>query len=153
MEFREKAHKIINDVCRLFLFLMVVIVTIIVVGRFIFSVTPSWGEEMALLCMTWFGFLSISLAENKDEHIRIQIIDMLKLGKGKKLLEIFYWLIKMAFSLILIVEGAKFVMLNHDSYMSGIHLSMSWLYLATPVSGLCILYFLILKVKKVFYNG
>lgn len=153
MNLRDGAHKIINDICRIFLLIMVVIVTITVVGRFGFSITPSWGEEMALLCMTWFGLLSIALAENKDEHIRIQIIDMVNLGWFRRILVIFYWLVKLAFALLLIIEGSKFAYLNRDSYMSGIHLSMMWLYLATPIAGLSIFYFLLLKAKKVFIGG
>lgn len=125
---------------------MVVVVTIAVVGRYIFNHTPGWSEEMALFCFTWFGFLSASLAEYDDSHIRIQILDKIFPSIVNKILRGFYFILKVGFAIVLVVEGSKLVKLTSDSIMGGLQIPYAWLNLTAPVTGIFILLFLVTNI-------
>jgi len=143
MGFLKKTYDLTNKICMFFIVLMVVVVCIAVAGRYIFQVTPGWSEEMALFCFTWFGLLSASLAEYDDSHIRIQIIDRLFPGLMNKILRGFYFLLKLFFAGVFIIEGSKLVKLTSDSIMGGFRVSVAWLNLAAPITGVFIVVFIV----------
>ena len=73
--------KIVNWVCHAFelfavvcLAAMVVVVLIQVTGRYIFSVTPRWSEEMARQFMIIFSFIGIAIGVRDKIHIGLTII-------------------------------------------------------------------------------
>jgi TRAP-type C4-dicarboxylate transport system permease small subunit len=54
------------------LVLMTVIVFVEVVLRYVFSTGLYWSNEIALLCMVWYGFLSIAFGIITRQHIIIE---------------------------------------------------------------------------------
>ena len=148
----QKIYKVVNDLCCIFLLGMVIIVSIVVVGRYVFNITPGWGEEMALFCMTWFGMMSAALAEQKNAHIRVSALDQIFPEKMVWLLHKLYYFIKLLFALVLIVEGIKITITNIPVKMVGLPISEAFLYLAGPVTGVLLLIFLLLRFKKEVLN-
>ena len=144
----EKLYNLIDWICSFFLLGMVIVVSIVVVGRYVFNVTPGWGEELALFCMTWFGMLSAALAEKRDAHIRVAAMDKIYPKPVTWLLHKLYYLIKIVFALVLLVEGIKLTMTNIPVLMSGIPVSEACLYLSGPVTGAVLLLFLLLRFKR-----
>lgn len=143
----DRLYSFVFVACRIFLLLMVAIVSIVVFGRYVLRTTPGWGEELALFCMTWFGMLSAALAEYDNRHIRIQALDALLPKKVNYVLHLFFYLCKIIFSAILLIEGAKLTYLTRASVMSGIKMSWMWLYLSAPVTGLFLLLFLLGRIR------
>ncbi len=144
----EKLYHLIDGICSTFLLGMVIVVSIVVVGRYVFNVTPGWGEELALFCMTWFGMLSAALAEKRDAHIRVAAFDNIYPKPVVKVLHKLYYLVKLIFALVLLVEGVKLTITNIPVMMSGLPVSESLLYLSGPVTGCILLIFLLLRFKK-----
>lgn len=57
--------------------LLVVIVTITVMQvflRFVLNRPTSWSEEIALLCLIWFGLLAVAVGIRRHEHIAITFL-------------------------------------------------------------------------------
>ena len=50
---------------------MVILVTWQVFSRYVLRHTPSWTEEIVLLLMMWFGFLSITIGFRRQLHLKI----------------------------------------------------------------------------------
>lgn len=140
-------YQCIEFICCACLVLMVLLVSVAVVGRYIFHSTPAWSEEMALLAMTWIGMLSASLAEFNGTHIRITVIDRLKryywFGKVQ---EFVYFVLKFAFSLTMLYFGIKLTASSWVSVMGGVRISVGWKNLAAPLAGGAILIMLIGKL-------
>ena len=123
----EKLYDLIDRICSFFLLGMVIVVTIVVVGRYMFNVTPGWGEELALFCMTWFGMLSAALAEKRDAHIRVAAMDKIYPRQMTKFLHKLYYLVKILFALVLLTEGIKLTITNFPVMMSGMHVSEAFI--------------------------
>ena len=60
---------VVEYICKFMLVVQLVVVSGVVIGRYVFSVTPAWGEEMALFAMVWFGLLSASIGVRDDTHL------------------------------------------------------------------------------------
>jgi len=78
--------KIINKICDFFeliavfcLAAMLVVVTIQVTGRYVFSNSPGWSEELARQFMVIFSFIGIALGVRNKIHISVTLlVDNLK---------------------------------------------------------------------------
>jgi len=80
--------KIVNGMCTVFelfaalcLAAMVIAVLVQVVGRYVFSHSPSWSEEIARQLMIIFSFIGIAIGVRDKIHIGLTIVvDNLKRG-------------------------------------------------------------------------
>jgi TRAP-type C4-dicarboxylate transport system permease small subunit len=129
--------------------LMVIIVFYQVFARYLFHHVPPWSEEVALLLMMWFGFLSIGYGFRHQLHLRISMfMDLLpkRVGAYADLVtDIFI----AAFGLFLIVEGYKFTVLTWSSTLPVTKLPSGVQYMIIPLTGvLTMLYGLVLLVNR-----
>jgi TRAP-type C4-dicarboxylate transport system permease small subunit len=114
---------------------MVCLVTYQVFGRYVLHRIPSWTEEVALLFMMWFGFLSIALGFRHQLHIRITMfVDKLPV-LGQRAAEWLSHLIVIGFGLLLIVEGYKFTLLTWHSTLPVTKLPTGMQYVIIPITG------------------
>ena len=81
MTFREKAVWGIDGVNRLAAFachLLLTIITLVTVLqvflRFFLNRPTSWSEEIALLCLIWFGLLAVAVGIRRHEHVAITFL-------------------------------------------------------------------------------
>lgn len=119
----------------IFLVLMTLIVNFTVVTRYFLSYTPSWGESGALLCMVWFGFLSMALGVRDNQHISITILDHMLPPKVLRFLDYFKVIAVFCFGIFMIREGKNLYDIGLLNDMPGLAISSAWQYLAVPVSG------------------
>jgi len=73
--------KIVNGICHVFEFFavlclaaMVVVVVIQVTGRYVFSITPRWSEEIARQCVIIFTFIGMAIGVRDKLHIGLTIL-------------------------------------------------------------------------------
>ena len=102
----KKIEEYVNKFIELFsmslLVLMTVIVTITVFTRYFLHMTPGWSDESALLCMVWFGFLSMAIGTRDHLHIRITILDSFLSDRAKNRLDWASRLLILAFSVFMV---------------------------------------------------
>lgn len=130
------------------LVLMTLIVSWVVFSRYFLHYTPAWGEESALLCMVWFGFLSIAIGVRDELHLDISLIDMVLPSGMKKLLYWFKQILLLAFACFMVREGLTITQVGAGNYMPGIKLSSSVLYAAVPVAGIFMVFYVISNSLK-----
>jgi len=87
--------KIVNGICHAFelfavacLAAMVVAVLVQVVGRYVFSNTPRWSEEMARQFMIVFSFIGIAIGVRDKIHIGLTVVADSFKGNVKLAIEI-----------------------------------------------------------------
>ncbi len=122
------------------LVIMTVIINLTVVTRYVFSYTPSWSESGALLCMVWFGFLSMALGVRDNEHISITILDRMLGEKGIQRLDIFKNIAIFLFGIFLVKDGLTLCEIGMYNNLPGLGLSSTFQYAAVPCCGfaLCV---------------
>lgn len=118
------------------LVMMTLIVCFTVVTRYFFSYTPGWGESGALLCMVWFGFLSMALGVRDDQHLAITILDHLVSQKTLQKLDYFKQISVCLFALFMIQQGYALAQIGALNNLPGLDVPSSVLYAAVPISGI-----------------
>jgi TRAP-type transport system small permease protein len=123
---------------------MVAIVVWQVFARYVLHSIPAWSEEIALLLMVWYGFLSIGFGFRHRLHLEISMfIDKFPVPVQKAAEKLSDLLIA-GFGLLLIIEGYKFTVLTWTSTLPVTKLPTGVQYLIIPVTGvLTMLYGLI----------
>lgn len=139
----EKINNFVEIFAMLLLILMTVIVTGVVISRYFFNRTPCWGEESALLCMVWFGFLSMALGVRDNRHIHLGIIEKILPTHILKVLDKIEKLLIFLFAVFMIVEGLKMSQVATKNYMPGLKINSGFLYAAVPFSGIAIMYYIL----------
>ena len=138
----------IMSVCKVCMVIQIVAVAIVVFGRTLFSKTPGWGEETALLGMVWFSMLGGALAVREDKHIRITLIENILSKKANRILDLSIYVLIILYSIVLVYIGIKYTAMSIPTVMSGIRISMGFLAASVPIAGLSILLLTIGKVRE-----
>lgn len=138
---------------------MTLVVCFAVVTRYFFSYTPAWGEETALLCMIWFGFLSMALGVRDDLHLSITILDQILSKPIVKVLNLIKYICTGGYGVFMVIQGYSLVQVGLLNRFPGLGLTSAWLYAALPVSGAAIViysverFFLTLTNRDVLDDG
>ncbi len=118
--------------------IMVIIVFYQVFARYILRNTPAWSEEIALLFMTAYGFLSIATGIGRQVHLSITVLYDRFPPKGRRVMD---WLsngLSVLFGLFLMIEGYKFTVLTWSSQLPATGLPNGVQYMVIPFTGLVI---------------
>lgn len=118
--------------------IMVLVVCYTVLTRYFFDFTPAWGEVVALLCMVWFGFMSIALGVRDDLHLSLDIIERYLPQPLVRPLGIFKNLVILGCGLFMLFKGLNMVEVGTLNDLPGIPISSAWMYLEVPVAGVAI---------------
>lgn len=148
----DRVERAINLLCVTLLTMQVISIIVMVFGRYFFKIVPQGTEEFALTCMVWFSLLSISLSIRDDSHIKMEIMDALVSKEKLLYFQYFAAVMSLGFSGLMIKHGIRLVRLTAGTQMGGLRISEGWLYLAIPVSGVCMglasVVFLIERIRR-----
>lgn len=146
----KKIYDAIIVVCKLFLLLQVVVVSMVVIGRYVIGNSPVWGEELSILCMVWFALLSVSIAIKDGNHIRMTIIEYILPKKVSEVLAKLIYLVPLLLGIFLVVYGIQVTELSNMSILPSLRISSAWLYGALPAAGLCMVLMTLWKIRGFF---
>lgn len=139
-------NNIIEFLSKSLLVLMTLVVSWVVFSRFFLARTPAWGEELALLCMVWFGFLSMAIGVRDNLHLSVNIFDRFLSKSAQNVMDWFSRFLILGFGWFMVVEGIKMSQVAAGNTMPGTKLSSAVLYAAVPVGGIGIIYYLVTEL-------
>ena len=149
----EKIRKVIYDIanwiCIVALFLVIVVLLIVVIGRYFFNVTPSWSEEFSLFLLVWVGLFSSCIAEYHRTHVRLSFIDTLFPPKLLRAFGIIRYLLKLAFFILMTYYGLL-IFITTKQRFGAIDLSFRWEVFPGLLTGVFCLLFLLFDTKRIF---
>lgn len=146
--FYKIVNKLVEAASVFFLACMVVVISIVVIGRYVFNYAPRWGEEIGLFCMVWFALLSATLAIFGDNHIKVTVIQHILPKKAVIALDLLVNLLLLGIMGFLFVKGVGLVAFTKNSLMGGSGISFMYLYAAVPVSAIFMLIATISNIKR-----
>ena len=122
--------------CKIMMCVQIVCVAFVVVGRFVFSKTPAWGEETTLLCLVWVALISAAITLRENGHMRITAFDDRMSKRTIFVLDLICDAFLLVFAAMMIKEGLNLAKITSMSILPGLRIKSSYLYSATWVSGI-----------------
>ena len=123
------------------LVLMTIVVAWVVFSRYVLGNTPAWGEEGALLCMVWFGFISMAIGVRDNLHISIDVFERILPDSFKNATDWIKRALVLAFAIFMVFEGFNMSEVALANDMPGLGIPSAFLYAAVPCSGVAIIYY------------
>ncbi|MEH7253038.1 TRAP transporter small permease [Neobacillus niacini] len=142
MEYIKKFFKAIDSIFEKFtlvaLVSLIFIVTTQVMTRKLFNFVFFWSEEITLLLLAWFAFMSIAIGFRENIHLGIDSFTNLFPKSFNKVLDKIISATIFAFGFYLIVQGWEFTKLTMESTLPATKLPSSITYVAMPITGIMI---------------
>ena len=155
----DMAYKLVLFICKMVLITDIIIVSMVVAGRYIaFIPSPAWGEEIILTLMAYMAVLSAALAIRRKAHIRMTAFDKYLPEKLVIFLDILSDIAVLVLAVIMIVIGWRYALQigSKGTYISMPTVSRFWMYLPIPVAGIAMFIFqievLLNNIKRFFIN-
>ncbi|MDR7076952.1 TRAP-type C4-dicarboxylate transport system permease small subunit [Neobacillus niacini] len=142
MDFIKKFFKAIDSIFEKFtlvaLVSLILIVTTQVMTRKLFNFVFFWSEEITLLLLAWFAFMSIAIGFREYIHLGIDSLTNLFPKSFNKVLDKIISATIFAFGFYLVVQGWEFTLLTMESTLPATKLPSSITYVAMPITGIMI---------------
>ena len=94
-----------------------------------------WSDEAMRYAMVWVAFLAGSALVFHQEHMALNVLDMLKSRIAKLLLRAFVLIIILAFAIMLMEYGWPLAMRNIRQFSPSAQIPLVYAYVAVPVGG------------------
>lgn len=128
---------------------LIFIVTTQVMTRKLFNFVFFWSEEVTLLLLAWFAFMSIAIGFREYIHLGIDSFTNLFSKRFNKVWDKVILVSTLAFGLYLVIQGWGFTVLMMDSTLPATKLPSSITYLAMPITGVMISGYALLQLVNI----
>ncbi len=103
--------------------------------RYVLVSPLSWTDEAMRYAMVWVAFLAGSALVFRQEHMALNVIDMLKARWAVWLLRAFVLIMVIAFAYLLMRYGWPLAMRNAKQFSPSAQIPLVYAYIAVPVGG------------------
>ena len=156
---RSILNKVIETICMILLVFMVVLGTWQIITRYVFNNPSTISEDLLIYSFVWMALLGSAYVFGKKDHMTMVFLRQKLEGKSDKVklgLNVMTELVVMVFSaLVLVLGGVQISMLAMGQISPALGISMGYIYLALPLSGIITIIYNILNLadlKKKLMN-
>lgn len=128
------------------------VITLQIVSRVFFSAV-GWTEEVARFLLVWITFLAGTLAFQRGRHIAVTFaVDALPLPL-RKLAKLAALAIVLAFMVMLVVIGHRYMQVQSFQKSAALRLSMTYVYAVIPLSAGIMAWYALVDMVEVLVHG
>ena len=138
----ELFNKICNAIIRIYTYIGVVLLCVIVVAcstqvftRYVLQDAISGTEEISRYCFVWLGFVGAAVCAQKWSNAWISILHDLLPGRAKKWHAIFLNIMVIICAVVLLIQGVKCVDATSRQLSSMLRIPMCYVYAAIPTGA------------------
>lgn len=128
-------------IAKIMLVVMVLIICIHVLFRYAFNMGIKWSDEISMMLMVYFGFISIAYGVKHNLHLNITIFFNMFPKIIQLIITKLTHIIIFSIGFVLMFFGFNLIQSTINNVMTATRLPSAMLYGAVPVSGLLIAYF------------
>jgi TRAP-type C4-dicarboxylate transport system permease small subunit len=130
------ANRLAEGVMAVCLAAMTLMVGVQIAGRFVFSYSIFWSDELTRFLLIWISFLGMSAGVRRGAHPGIDSLARALPPRSARALLSLALLLCLLFFAVMVVYGGILVHRTWPQRSASLGLRMSIPYLAVPVSGL-----------------
>lgn len=142
-------ERIMVILAKVMIIAMVTITSVQVFCRYVLNFSIRWSEEVPLILMVWFGFISMAIGVKNKLHISIEFFYSLMPPKAQAVMERVVDLVTLLFGGCMVYYGFKLSVFTMTSTMPATKLPTGWLYAIIPIAGILIVYESIMSILKI----
>ena len=143
--------KIAEYVSVILLLLMITITCSQVFLRYVLNSPTSWSEEVSLIFLIWFGYLGIALGIKERKHLSIDFLYDKFSQKFKNVVDAFFYICIILFSLMMIVHGKLLVSVTIPQKLPATGMSKALLYSTLIVAGILMIIYSIRNIIEIYF--
>ena len=132
----------------LMLMAMVVIVFFNVVLRYGFNSGIHWAEEISLVIVIWFTFISMALGVKENLHINVSVLPRKLSAKFFLSLDVLKDLLEMLIGFVMIIYGWRLTLNGAKSFLPATQIPNSINYLVLPIAGIFIILYAVIYLTE-----
>jgi TRAP-type C4-dicarboxylate transport system permease small subunit len=106
-----------------------------VVARYLFNQPPAWTEELARFCQVWIILLASSICLRKGSHLAVDYVGPALTPGARKVVEVVTGFLISAYSAVVVIWGARLLMIGLAQTSPAMQLNMGLVYLVYPLAG------------------
>lgn len=144
----EGIYKILYWICSMLMLSMAMLIFAQVIARYVFSQSLTWSEEIGRYIFVWMSFLGMAVAIRAKAHVALDILLKYVGAQTKRRLVLINGICIATLSGVMIYSGVKLVLLGGRQSSAALQLPMDMVYLVIPVSGMLMMYFIIVETVK-----
>jgi len=133
--FLETINHFVESLCSLLLVAMVLIIVVSVGFRYLLNAPISWSEEVAIVILVWFGWLSVATAVYRHTHMAIDVIYEHLSSCGQYWLNIVIQLLITVFAVNILLNSDLLITMVDDQTLPASGLLRSLLYFAAMAAS------------------
>lgn len=138
----DKLERVSNLIIIVLLALIVGSIFAQVLFRYVLKMPLIWPEEVARFCYIWISFLGMAVLTRKGELLAVDTLQFMK-PQVRRGVILFTRLLMIVILCMFAWLGFGMLSKAHGQVLPATGLSIWWLYLATPLSSLVAIYFLV----------
>ena len=150
--FTNILNKIIEYGLIISLALLSIIVSLQVFSRYVFKLSLPWSTDINRFLFIYLVFLGAVIGVRDQSHLNIDVLIKKFPKKIQKLLNVIINLIILVFLIILVIAGLIFVLSSITQVTPYLRISISYYYLAIPLSATAMNYYLFFHLKDQIKN-
>jgi len=108
----------------------------------------NWAQDVSLLLFAWVVFLGADMALRKADFVRVDMLVRFFPKKLQKILYYVFYLIAIAFLIILVRFGIPLCFDNAKRLFQTLGISYSWATVSAPVGSACLITTICIKLVK-----
>lgn len=136
----DQLHKGMVVLGQFLLILITLLTCIQVFCRYVLDFSLRWSEEVPLIMMVWFGFISLAIGVKKKLHISIEVFFKMFPKSVQKILLKFVDFTVLIFGVIMVVYGWQLTVIMMGSTMPATKMPTGYLYAIVPLSGIFVVF-------------
>lgn len=135
-----KFHQVMVFSAKIMILAMTIITAIQVFCRYVLDFSIRWSEEVPLILMVWFGFISMAIGVKKRLHISIELFFSMFPKKVQTVVLKIVDTIILGFGIVMIYYGFTLAKFTMSSTMPATKMPTGYLYAVIALAGVMITY-------------
>lgn len=145
MKYVDAFFNIILDIClfiaKVLLVAMTLLIFVSVFYRYVLNRGIKWSDEVSMLMMVYFGFISIAYGVKKHLHLSVELFYNMFPKKLQAICSKVTTAIVALLGIVMAVYGVKLIQSTMNNVMTATRWPSATLYMVVPVTGVLIAYF------------
>lgn len=133
-------HLFFVTIAKIMLVFMTLLISVQVFCRYVLDFSIMWSEEVALLLMVWFGFISLAIGVSKKLHISIELFTNNLPEVVQKIVFKFCDVAILFFGVVMVIYGNKLMQTTMSSTLPATGLPSGITYAVIPIAGILVVY-------------